>query len=71
MSTRIFVILGALFVLVYLFGEMTGNKLLAVVLMLALVAVGFIYLLVKARVLTKSEKGEENRHLTPPRDPRR
>ena len=71
MSTRIFVILGALFVLVYLFGEMTRNKLLAVVLMLMLVAVGFIYLLVKARVLTKSEKEEENRHLTPPRDPRR
>ncbi len=71
MSTRIFVILGALFVVAYLIGEVSGNRLLAVGLMLALMAVGFIYLLVKARALTKGEKEEKNRPLIPPRHWRR
>jgi positive regulator of sigma E activity len=58
MSTRIFVILAALFVIVYLFGEASGNKRLAIFLMLALVAVGFIYLIIKARPqkFTQSDK---------------
>src|SRR5947209_16424501 len=55
MSTRIFVIVVALFVVAYLIGEVSGNRLLAVGLMLALMAVGFIYLLVKARSLMKGE----------------
>ncbi len=57
MSTRIFVILAALFVIAYLIGIVSGNHLLAVFLMLALMAVGFIYLIVKAqpRKLTKTD----------------
>jgi archaellum biogenesis protein FlaJ (TadC family) len=58
MSTRIFVILGALFVVAYIIGMVSGNHLLAVFLMLALMAVGFIYLIVKAQPqkLTKTDK---------------
>jgi hypothetical protein len=58
-------------VVAYLIGEVSGNRILAVGLMLALMEVGFIYLLVKARTLTKGEKEEENRSLIPPRDRRR
>lgn len=58
MSTRIFVILAALFVIAYIIGIVSGNHLLAVFLMLALMAVGFIYLIVKAqpRKSTKTDK---------------
>ncbi len=58
MSTRIFVILGFLFVIVYIIGVVSRNSALAVFLMLALMAVGFIYLIVKAKSLesTKPDK---------------
>jgi 4-hydroxybenzoate polyprenyltransferase len=51
-------LLGSLFVIVYIIGVVSGNGLLAVFLMLALIAVGFIYLVVKAKSqqFTETEK---------------